>query len=63
MKTDKLTLKQQAVCDLIIEGLSNKEISHQVGLSSRTVESHRVAVFRKSGVRNAVELARKMLGA
>lgn len=58
-----LTTKQRRICDLLIQGLSNKEIAEQVGIGVRTVESHRDIVFRKAGVRNAVELTRKMLGA
>jgi len=58
-----LTHKQQRVCDLIVQGWSNKEIADAVGISVRTVESHRDAIFTKTGVRNAVELTRKMLGA
>lgn len=56
-----LTERQQAVCDLLIQGLSNKEISERLGISHRTVEEHRAEVFRKMGVRNAVELARVSL--
>lgn len=57
------TIKQRRVCDLITLGLSNKEIAGKLGIGARTVESHRKIVFQKAGVRNAVELARKMLGA
>lgn len=61
--TDLFTLKQRRVCDLLTLGLSNKEIAGRLGIGARTVESHRKIVFQKAGVRNAVELARKMLGA
>jgi DNA-binding NarL/FixJ family response regulator len=56
-----LTLQQKSVCDLISLGLSSKEISTQLGISHRTVEAHRAEVFRKMGVRNAVELVRALL--
>lgn len=56
-----LTEKQKGVCDLLAMGLSNKEISTRLGISPRTVEAHRVEVFRKMGVRNAVELVRSLL--
>jgi DNA-binding NarL/FixJ family response regulator len=56
-----LTEKQKGVCDLLAIGLSNKEISTRLGISHRTVEAHRVEVFRKMGVRNAVELVRSLL--
>jgi DNA-binding NarL/FixJ family response regulator len=56
-----LTEKQQNVCELIALGLSSKEISSRLGISHRTVEAHRVEIFRKMGVRNAVELVRTLL--
>ncbi|MGB3044564.1 MAG: helix-turn-helix transcriptional regulator [Xanthobacteraceae bacterium] len=60
-ETRPLTEKQQSVCDLLILGLSSKEISTRLGISHRTVEQHRVEVFRKMGVRNVVELVRLSL--
>ncbi|WP_458760532.1 LuxR C-terminal-related transcriptional regulator [Afipia sp. TerB] len=56
-----LTEKQKEVCDLIALGLSSKEISSRLGISHRTVEAHRGEIFRKMGVRNAVELVRAIL--
>lgn len=62
-KNNQLTTKQQKVCDLIVKGWSNKEIADSLGVSRRTVENHREAVFNKTGARNAVELVRMVLGA
>lgn len=61
MAARRLTEKQQGVCDLLARGFTNKEISTALGISHRTVESHRVEIFRKMGVRNAVELVRALL--
>jgi DNA-binding NarL/FixJ family response regulator len=58
-----LTPKQRQVRDLVVLGWSNKEIAAKLGIDHRTVETHRANVFEKMGVRNAVELTRKMLGA
>lgn len=58
-----LTPKQRNISDLIVQGLSNKEIGEKLGISVRTVETHRDHIFKRAGVRNAVELTRKMLGA
>jgi len=58
-----LTLRQQEICDLVVIGLTNKEIAQRIGLGYRTIESHRENIYRKFGVRNAVELVRKTLGA
>lgn len=57
-----LTPRQQTVCDLIALGWTSKEIGSKVGISSRTVEFHRIAIFKKLEVRNAIELVRKLLG-
>jgi DNA-binding NarL/FixJ family response regulator len=58
-----LTPKQQQVCDFVALGWSNKEIAAKLGIDARTVETHRANVYDRMGVRNAVELVRKMLGA
>lgn len=58
-----LTTKQREVCELVAKGWTNKEIAQKLGIQPRTVESHRDAIYDKLGVRNAVELTRKVLGA
>jgi len=58
-----LTSKQQQVCDLVARGFSNKEIARKLGIGVRTIEGHRKCIYDKMGVRNAVELVRKLLGA
>lgn len=55
-----LTKQQQAVCDLIIEGLGNKAIARQLGLSPRTIEDHKLSVYRKMDVSNGIQLVRKI---
>lgn len=58
-----LTPKQQQVCDLVALGWSNKEIAAKLGVDTRTIETHRANIYDRMGVRNAVELVRKLLGA
>jgi DNA-binding NarL/FixJ family response regulator len=58
----KLTAREFEVRDLLSLGLQNKEIAERLGIGIRTVESHRAEIFRKMGVRNAVELLRKTMG-
>ena len=58
----KLTAREFEVRDLILLGLQNKEIANRLGIGSRTVEAHRAEIYRKMGVRNAVELLRKIMG-
>jgi DNA-binding NarL/FixJ family response regulator len=61
-RTEGLTFKQQRVCELVVLGRTAKEIAQELGIGSRTVEQHRDAIYRKMGVRNAIELVRKTLG-
>jgi DNA-binding NarL/FixJ family response regulator len=44
---DRLTTREREVVKLLCEGMSNKEVAYSVGISTRTVESHRNNVMRK----------------
>lgn len=59
---DGLTPRQIKVCELVAKGYTGKEIGHALGIGHRTVEDHKGAAMEKLGVRNAVELTRKVLG-
>ncbi|MND04655.1 Transcriptional regulatory protein FixJ [compost metagenome] len=39
-------------------GLSNKEIGHRLGISSKTVENHRAWVMQRMAARNLADLVR-----
>lgn len=54
-----LTPREQEVLALIIDGLSNKEGGHRLGISTRTFEAHRAHLMGKLGARNAADLIRK----
>jgi two-component system, NarL family, nitrate/nitrite response regulator NarL len=60
----ELTTRQRQVFDLIVVGLSNKEIARELGLSQSTVKIHISKLFEKLGVRHrsAVALAGMKLG-
>jgi DNA-binding NarL/FixJ family response regulator len=53
-----LTDREREVLQLIAEGLSTKEVATQIGVSTKTAESHRTSLMRKLGVHKASELVR-----
>ena len=53
-----LTRREREVLDLVLEGLTNKEIANQLGLSHRTVELHRSRVMSKMKAQSIVELVK-----
>jgi DNA-binding NarL/FixJ family response regulator len=52
-----LTPRERDIASYLVSGKSNKYIAIELNISSRTAEAHRARIFRKMGVRNAVELA------
>lgn len=53
-----LSERERCVFALVVDGRTNKEIAHDLGLSHRTVEVHRQRIMEKLSVRNVVELVR-----
>ena len=53
-----LTSRETAVVKLIAEGHSNKETAAVLGLSEKTVESHRAAAMRKLDAKSTAALVR-----
>lgn len=51
-----LTRRQREVLRMVAHGWRTKEIANALGLSIKTVESHRAAVMRRLGVSRVVEL-------
>lgn len=55
---ETLTPREREVFQLVVQGLSNNEISAKLSLSPRTVEIHRGNMMRKLDLHNQVDLIR-----
>lgn len=53
-----LTAREREVLGLVVEGLSNKAIALELGLSAKTVEFHRARVMEKLRARSLTDLAK-----
>ncbi|MGJ8571988.1 MAG: response regulator transcription factor [Hoeflea sp.] len=58
-----LSAREREVLGMIAKGLTTKQIADVLGLSPRTVESHRAAIATKAGTSSAAELTRYWLEA
>jgi DNA-binding NarL/FixJ family response regulator len=59
----QLTAREREVLVGIAQGRTNKEIAGELGISHRTVETHRESLMRKLQIRTVAELTRFALGA
>jgi DNA-binding NarL/FixJ family response regulator len=60
---DQLTGREREVLLGVVRGRTNKEIAAALGISHRTVETHRESLMRKLQIRTVAELTRFALGA
>lgn len=61
-RLDRLTPRERQVASLVCEGLPNKVIAAQLGISQKTVEVHRANVMSKTGAPSLGALIHLMLG-
>ena len=54
---EKLTNREKDVCNLIIKGLSNKEIAEELYISVHTVKANLEHIYEKLKISNRVLLA------
>jgi DNA-binding NarL/FixJ family response regulator len=47
----KVTVRDQQVLDLLVQGCSNKEIAGHLSISPRTVKQHLRTLFLRAGIR------------
>jgi two-component system response regulator NreC len=55
---DALSRRERDVFELLVRGNSNRRIGRMLGISPKTVETHRAHVLRKLGVHSIVDLIR-----
>ena len=59
---DVLTVRERQVMELIVTGLSNREIAKTLGISPRTVEVHKYRIMEKLRVENLPALVQFVVG-
>lgn len=57
-QVDPLTSRERQVLQLVAEGKTTKEIAHLLGVSGKTVETHRTRMMDKLGIHNTAGLVR-----
>jgi two-component system, chemotaxis family, CheB/CheR fusion protein len=57
----RLTPRERDIMDLVVRGRPNKIIAHDLGISQRTVENHRAAVMKRTGVASLPDLIRLVM--
>lgn len=57
---DGLTHREREVAILVAEGLRSREVAERLAIAPQTVKSHLKTIFDKLGVRNRVELSRRL---
>lgn len=54
----KLSMREQEILYLLVEGVSSKDIAKQLFISTKTVETHKASIMNKLNCKNLVELVR-----
>ncbi len=55
-----LSQRENEILEMLMNGLSNKEIAHKLALSEKTISAHRIHILEKLGVTSIVQLARHL---
>ena len=56
---ESLTTREEDVLTLVADGLSNREVAHQLAISEHTVKFHLASIFGKLGVSTRTEAVQK----
>lgn len=57
----QLTAREREISTYIVNGLTCKEIARKLGISHRTVETHRARLMKKLDARNTAELVSRII--
>ena len=55
-EVDQLTAREREVLDLVVHGLSNKEIAERLGVGAKTVSTYKARLMEKLGTATTHEL-------
>jgi DNA-binding NarL/FixJ family response regulator len=55
---DPLTAREREVAQLLVEGLGSRTVASRLGITTKTVDTHRAAIMRKLGIRSMADLVR-----
>ncbi len=58
----RLSLREQEILDLLIEGLANKDIADSLSVSLSTIKTHTNRIYQKTKTANRIELINKVHG-
>lgn len=58
-----LTPRERQVMELVVDGLLNKQVAAELGISMKTVENHRARVMEKMKAESLAELVRMVIAA
>lgn len=61
LETSEVTPREKEVLQFVAKGFSTKQIADELGISIRTVESHRINMLKKLRVSNSAELIKKAI--
>ena len=61
VRLQSLTKREKEILDLVVQGLSSKEIAQLLSLSHRTVETHRTRIMSKMDTRSLPDLVARVL--
>ncbi len=58
---DRLTPREREVLDRVVQGMTNRQIAEEFGVSSQAIDAHRTRVIAKLGVENVAQLIQIVL--